>query len=118
MANEHLYEWKRSDDADEYAVSTDRARLDISIIHDFLTHSYWVPGIPRDLVQQSVNHSLCFGLYASGEQVGFARVVTDFSRVAHILDVFVLPSHRGRSLGKWLVQCVVDCPPPCTVCEA
>ena len=110
MADEHLYEWQRNDDADEYVVSTDRARLDIDVIHGFLKHCYWVPGIPRDLVQQSVNHSLCFGLYTSGAQIGFALVVTDFSRLAHILDVFVLASHRGRGLGKWLMQCLVECP--------
>ncbi|MDA0337781.1 MAG: GNAT family N-acetyltransferase, partial [bacterium] len=53
---------------------------------------------------------LCFGLHSSQAQVGFARVVTDYSRMAHIMDVFVVPAHRGRGLGIWLVQCIVDCP--------
>jgi GNAT superfamily N-acetyltransferase len=115
MTDGHLYEWRRDDETEALVISTDHSRLDIDVIHGFLTHSYWVPGIPRDVVQQSIDHSLCFGLYASRDtdaaaQVGFARVVTDFSRMAHVLDVFVLPSHRRRGLGKWLVQCMVECP--------
>jgi GNAT superfamily N-acetyltransferase len=103
---DEIHEWHR----DGYCVSTDRRRLDVDVIHGFLTHSYWVPGIPRDVVADSLEHSLCFGLHGSDGQVGFARVVTDFSRMAYLMDVFVLPAFRGRGLGAWLVQCVVDCP--------
>jgi len=91
----------------EFLISTDRARLDLDVIHGFLTHCYWAKGIPRDVVARSIEHALCFGVYdGSGAQVGFARVVSDFATVAYLGDVFVLESHRGRGLGKWLMECI------------
>ena len=90
-------------------VSTDRARLDLDVIHEFLTNCYWAKGIPRDVVQRSIEHSLCFGVYdGSGVQVGFARVVSDFATVAYLGDVFVLESHRRRGLSKWLMECIMQ----------
>jgi len=90
-------------------VSTDRARLDLDVIHEFLTNCYWAKGIPRDVVQRSIEHSLCFGVYdGSGEQVGFARVVSDFATVAYLGDVFLLESHRRRGLSKWLMECIMQ----------
>ena len=95
----------------EYLISTDRTRLELDVIHGFLTNSYWAKGIPRNLVARSIEHSLCFGIYdGSSAQVGFARVVTDFATVAYLGDVFVLESHRGRGLGKWLMECVTQHP--------
>ena len=95
----------------EFLISTDRARLDLDVIHGFLTSCYWAKGIPRDLVARSIEFSLNFGIYdRSGSQVGFARVVTDFATVAYLGDVFVLESHRGRGLGKWLMECVMQHP--------
>lgn len=102
-----VHQWQR----DDYTVSTDRDRLDVDVIHQFLTHSYWVAGIPRDLVARSIDHSLCFGLYKATEQIGFARVVTDYTHSAHIMDVFVLPPHRGQGLAVWLIECLLACPP-------
>jgi len=94
-----------------YRISTDPSLLQIDIIYRFLTEeSYWAKGIPRDLVETSIRNSLCFGVYHENEQVGFARVVTDFSRYAYLCDVFVLPTHRGKGLGKWLVETVVSHP--------
>ena len=91
----------------EFSVSTDRARLDLDVIHGFLTNCYWAKGIPREVVARSIEHSLCFGIYdGSGVQVGFARVISDFATIAYIGDVFVLDTHRGRGLGKWLMQCI------------
>ena len=91
----------------EFSVSTDRARLDLDVIHGFLTNCYWAKGIPRDVVARSIEHSLCFGIYdGNGVQVGFARVISDFATIAYIGDVFVLDTHRGRGLGKWLMQCI------------
>jgi GNAT superfamily N-acetyltransferase len=93
----------------EFVVSTDRARLDLDVIHEFLTNCYWAKGIPRDVVQRSIEHSLCFGVYdGSGVQVGFARVVSDFATVAYLGDVFVLESHRRRGLSKWLMECIMQ----------
>ena len=78
------------------AVDTDKRRLDISLIHEFLTHSYWARGIPRAVVEASIGNSLCFGLYEGARQVGFARVVTDSATFAYLADVFIIESHRGR----------------------
>lgn len=94
-----------------YVISTDRARLDLDVIHGFLTNCYWAKGIPRELVARSIKHSLCFGVYdGGGAQVGFARVVSDFATYAYIADVFVLEPHRGRGLGKGLMESIVQHP--------
>ena len=95
----------------EFLVSTDPRRLDLGVVHQFLTNCYWAKGIPREVVERSIQHALCFGIYdGSGAQVGFARVVSDFSTVAYLGDVFVLESHRGRGLGKWMMQCILAHP--------
>jgi GNAT superfamily N-acetyltransferase len=100
-------EWHRG----EYLISTDPARLDRRLIHDFLAHSsYWAAGIPAAVVARALEHSLCFGLYAPAGQVGLARVVTDRATVAYLADVFVLPEHRGRGLSKWLMATVLAHP--------
>jgi len=95
----------------EFLISTDRARLDLDVIHGFLTNCYWAKGIPRETVARSIEHSLCFGVYdGSGAQVGFGRVISDFATVAYLGDVFVLESHRGRGLSKWLMECIMQHP--------
>ena len=96
-------EWKR----DPLLVSTDPARLDASAVHSYLSRAYWCVGIPRDTVERALRHSLCFGLYDEGRQVGLARVITDHATFAYLCDVYVLESHRGRGLGKWLIECVM-----------
>src|SRR5512147_1406960 len=95
-----------------YEISSEPARLDIDAIHAYLTRSYWSPGIPRDVVARAVAHSLCFGVYlgAGGEQVGFARVVTDHATFAYLCDVYVLEKHQGRGLGKLLMRTVMAHP--------
>jgi GNAT superfamily N-acetyltransferase len=95
----------------EFVISTSRERLNLDTIHGFLTNCYWAKGIPREVVACSIVNSLCFGIYdGSGAQVGFARVISDFATVAYLGDVFVLESHRGRGLGKWLMECVIKHP--------
>lgn len=92
-------------------ISTDRGRLDLGVVHGFLTNCYWAKGIPREIVVRSIENALCFGIYAeNGGQVGFARVISDFATYAYIGDVFVLESHRGRGLGKWLMECIMQHP--------
>ena len=92
---------------DDWTISTDRARLNVDLIHEFLSgSSYWAQGRPRSVVQKSIDHSLCFSAYDSRQQVGFARVVTDYATFAWLCDVFIVESHRGLGLGKWLVGCV------------
>ena len=95
----------------EFLISTDRNRLNLNVVHDFLTNCYWAKGIPREVVARSIEHSLCFGIYdGDARQVGFARVVTDFATIAYLGDVFVLESHRGRGLSKWLMHCITQHP--------
>ena len=93
----------------EFLISTDPARLDLDVIHGFLTNCYWAKGIPLDLVARSIERSLCFGIYdGNGAQIGFARVITDFATIAYLGDVFVLESHRGRGLSKWMMECITQ----------
>jgi len=95
----------------ELLISTDPALLDLDVIHEFLTNCYWAKGIPREIVKRSIEHSLCFGIYdSSGKQVGFARVISDFATIAYLGDVFVLESHRGRGLSKWMMECIMRHP--------
>jgi GNAT superfamily N-acetyltransferase len=91
-------------------ISTDPARVDRKLVHEILTSSYWAEGIPRDVVDRSIDNSLVFGLYEGLAQIGFARVITDRSTFAYLSDVFVLDSHRGKGLGKWLMEAVMGHP--------
>ncbi len=82
-------------------VTTDPARLDLDTIHRFLSGtSYWATGIPREVMERSLRHSICFGAFDGGRQVGFARVISDHATFAYVCDVFVLDSHRGRGIGR------------------
>jgi GNAT superfamily N-acetyltransferase len=90
-----------------YRVSTDPSLLDLEFIHDYLArHSYWASGIPRDIVERSIHHSLCFGLFDDGKQIGLARVITDQATHAWLADVFIVETCRGQKLGVWLMECV------------
>jgi len=94
-----------------YLISTDRQRLDLDAIYTYLSgESYWARGRPRDQIVRGIENSLPFGVYRDREQVGFARVVTDYATFAWLADVYVLDAHRGHGLGKALVQAVVEHP--------
>jgi GNAT superfamily N-acetyltransferase len=99
-------EWRRG----EYLISTDQSRLDLAVVHGFLTTSYWAAGIPLEIVKKSIEHSLNFGVYWGEQQVGFARVITDYATFAYIGDVFILEEFRGRGLSKWLMEVIADHP--------
>jgi GNAT superfamily N-acetyltransferase len=107
-------EWRRGD----YAIDDDPGRLDLDVVHGFLSRSYWAEGIPRRTVERSIAHSIPFGLFhlppsgegGAAEQVGFARVVSDHATFAYLADVFILEPHRGHGLGVWLVECIVAHP--------
>jgi len=99
-------EWRR----DGYVISTDASRLDLRVVHDFLKTSYWAAGVPFEVVERSVRNSMVFGVYSGEEQVGFARVVTDRATFAYLADVFVLETHRGRGVGKWLMKTIFSHP--------
>lgn len=96
----------------EYTISTDRSLIDVNMVHDFLVrHSYWAQDRQFEITQKTIDNSLCFGLYDGADrQIGFARTITDYATFAYIADLFVLPPHRRRGLGKWLVQCILECP--------
>jgi GNAT superfamily N-acetyltransferase len=95
----------------EYEISTDPARLDIGLIHRFLSEeSYWAKGRAREVVERSLEHSIVFGAYLDGRQVGFARVVTDRATFAWLADVFVVAEHRGHGVSKQLVEAALGHP--------
>jgi len=98
-----------------FCISTDKNKLDINVIHDYLCNeSYWAKNIPVEVVQRSIDGSYCFGLYvtvnSTTKQIGFARVITDCATFAYLADVFVLESYRGKGLSKWLMKIIMDCP--------
>ncbi|MEU3993225.1 GNAT family N-acetyltransferase [Streptomyces platensis] len=95
---------------DGYEVATDQDRLDIDLVHHWLsTDAFWALGRSRETVEQSIRGSLNFGLYdAGGAQVAYARVVTDLATFAWLCDVYVAPTHRGKGLGTWLAAAVRD----------
>jgi GNAT superfamily N-acetyltransferase len=92
-------------------VSTDPARIDVDLVHRFLSQSaYWALGRPRETVERSIRNSLCFGVFVDSRQVGFARVVSDRAVFAYLMDVFILPAWRGQGLSKALMQAILDHP--------
>ena len=94
----------------KFLISTDRDKLDFDTIYNFLSESYWAKGIPREIVVRSMQNSLCFGMFSGAEQVGFARVISDYATYAYLADVFVVEPYRGRGLAKWLMECIVAHP--------
>lgn len=99
-------DWTRGD----FTISTDRARLDLDVIHGFVSRSYWAKDRTRERVAEAIAHSLPFGLYHRDAQIGFARVVTDHVVIAFLADVFVLEPYRRQGLGRWLVEVVTSHP--------
>lgn len=93
-----------------YLISTDKSKLNYTELLEFLTNSYWASNFPKDEILKSINNSLCFGLYEKEKQVGFARVITDYSRFAYLADVFILEKWRGKGLSKWLMKTILDFP--------
>ncbi len=92
-------------------LSTDPARLERAMIHEYLgVHSYWAKGVPSDVVDRAIDHSLCFGVYRGDAQVAFARVVTDRATFAYLADVFVQPSAQGEGVGKWMIASIMRHP--------
>jgi GNAT superfamily N-acetyltransferase len=100
------HSWSKGD----YEISTDPARVDLSVVHEFLTNCYWARGIPADTFRRSIENSICFGVYHGSLQVGFARIISDCATFAYLADVFVLPLYRGRGLSLWLMECILRHP--------
>ena len=101
-----IHEWRQG----EYLITTDKSRLDLTLIYNILTKSYWAAGIPLEVVRRSIEHSLSFGLYKEDKQIGYARVITDYATFAYLGDVFILEPFRGQGLSKWLMEVVVTHP--------
>ncbi len=96
---------------DGFCISTDNAKLDIETIHEFLsTKAYWCINIPKDKVQTAIQNSLCFGVYQGKKQIGFARIISDFSTIAYLGDVFILEEYRGKGLSKWMMENIMNYP--------
>lgn len=94
---------------DTFSISTEKSRLDITAIHDFLsTKAYWCLNIPKEKVIKSIEHSLCFGVYENEKQIGLARIITDFSTIAYLGDVYILEEYRGLGLSKWLMETIMN----------
>ncbi|HEX3498124.1 MAG TPA: GNAT family N-acetyltransferase [Stellaceae bacterium] len=98
------------DAADSCEIDTDKARLDLAMIHGFLVRSHWAAGIPFAVMTRAIDNSLAFGLYRDGRQIGFARVVTDHATFAYLADVFVVEAERGKGLGRHLVDTILAYP--------
>ena len=98
--------WRRP----PYRISDDPSDVDLTVVHAFLTTSYWARGIPIATVARGISHSLPFSLFLEDRQIGFARVVTDRATFAYLADVFVAEAHRGRGLARWLVETALDHP--------
>ena len=93
-----------------YLISTDKSKLDLEVVHNFLTNSYWAKDISFQDVKKGIENSLAFGVYKQDSQIGFARVITDYSRLAHLADVFILKEYRGLGLAKWLMENIMSHP--------
>lgn len=95
----------------DYKISTNFADMNIDVIHGFISASYWAKGIPMATLQRSLENSLCFGVFTqAGEQVGFARMITDKATFAYLADVFILEAHQGQGLSKLLMAAIVEHP--------
>ncbi len=92
----------------EFEITTDKTRLDLSLIHQFLTNSYWAKGIDIGMVTKSIENSLCFGAFENRKQIGFARLVTDYATFAYLADVFVLEEYRGKGVSKALISAITS----------
>ena len=101
-----IYEYNKGD----YLISTDKRKLQPTVIHNFLTNCYWSKGSTYQAVQKKIKNSYCYGIYHNKKQIGFCRVISDFITFAYLVDVFVVEEFRGRGLSKWLMECVMQHP--------
>ena len=95
----------------DYLISTDKSKLDVHAIHDYLKGAYWCKEIPLRIVEKAIHHTaLCYGVYYQNQQVGYARVISDLATFAYLADVYIHPSQQGQGLGKWVMQCIMQHP--------
>ncbi|HKI78611.1 MAG TPA: GNAT family N-acetyltransferase [Ignavibacteriaceae bacterium] len=89
-------------------ISTNKSKLDIDLIVNFISNTYWAKGRPREAIERGISNSACFGIYLNGNQIGFARVLSDYCSIAYLMDVFILEEFRGYGLGEKLVGEVIN----------
>ena len=99
---------KRNFRKGNYLISTDKSKLDIKVIHGYLTNSYWAKNRPLKISKLTIKNSLCFGLYFKDKQIGYSRVITDYATFAYLADVFILEEFRGKGLSKWMMKIIFD----------
>ena len=104
--NDRVMEVRRG----QLTVTTDRARIDVDAAYTLLLPTFWSATLERDTLVRSMEHSICFGLFDGDRLIGFARVVSDRATFAYWTDVVTAPEYRGRGLGQWLCQCMLDHP--------
>jgi len=95
---------------DRFYISTEKEKMDIEVIHSFLTRSYWAEGISKEIIRRSIEGALCFGVFENDKQVGFARMITDKATFAYLADVFIIDEYRGLGLSKWLMELIMSHP--------
>jgi GNAT superfamily N-acetyltransferase len=88
-------------------ISTDKSKLQVEVIFQFITNSYWGKGRTKEQVQTTIDNCLCFGLYKDDKQIGFGRIATDYAVFAYLMDLFVLPEYRGKGYSKQLMDAIV-----------
>ena len=93
---------------DRFYISTEKEKMDIDLIHSFLTRSYWAEGISKEIIRRSIEGALCFGVFENDKQVGFARMITDRATFAYLADVFIIEEYRGFGLSKWLMEVILS----------
>jgi GNAT superfamily N-acetyltransferase len=98
--------WTKAD----YHITTDKEKIDLDYTHQFLAQTYWAEGIPKEIMQRSIQGSLCFAVFHQDQQVGFARVISDEATFAYLADVFIDPAYRGKGLSKWLMEVIMEYP--------
>ncbi len=94
----------------DVVITTDKSALDLKVIKTALQRIYWADKLPTDVIKKAIKNSVCFGMYKQHQQIGFARVVTDFSTVAYVADVFILDEYQTPDLSKWLMECICSHP--------
>lgn len=95
---------------ENFTISTDKSKLDLDVIQHTLDNTYWAKGINKETIQKSIDNCLSYGIYEEGKQIGFARIITDYTTFAYLSDVFVIPSHQKLGLSKWLMECILNHP--------
>lgn len=95
---------------EEYRVTTDVSKLDIDLIHNWITNSYWAKGRTKEAMEKVIKNSLNFGIFHKDKQIGFARVVTDYHTFSYLCDVIIDDAYRGKGAGKFLMKAVMEYP--------